>query len=133
MLTRLAHVTVIVRDQEQALRFYVDTLGMEKREDRTMGEFRWLTVAPKGSEVAIVLQKPSAPFQSPAEAERMLAQIGHGTTWVVETDDCKAEHAAMVAKGVTFRDPPKEMPWGISAVFEDLYGNPFNLLQVRPH
>jgi glyoxalase/bleomycin resistance protein/dioxygenase superfamily protein len=61
----------------------------------------------------------------------MLAQVGLGTTWVVETDDCRKEHAALAARGIKFRDEPKDMPWGVSAVFEDLYGNPYNLLELR--
>jgi predicted enzyme related to lactoylglutathione lyase len=133
MITKLVHVTVIVRDQDEALRFYTEKLGMEKREDRTMGNYRWLTVAPKGSDVAIVLQKPAAPFQQPEEIERMLAQVGQGTTWVVETDDCKQDYEAMKAKGVTFTSAPSDVPWGVSAVFQDLYGNKYNLLQPRPH
>jgi catechol 2,3-dioxygenase-like lactoylglutathione lyase family enzyme len=133
MLTKLAHVTVIVRDQEEALGFYTEKLGMEKREDRRMGDFRWLTVAPTGSDVAIVLQRPGAPFQTPEVAERMLANVGRGTTWVVETDDCRKDYTQMSAKGVKFRGEPEELPWGTSAVFEDLYGNPYNLLQIRAH
>jgi len=133
MLKRIGHVTVIVRDQDEALRFYTEQLGMEKREDRTMGAFRWLTVAPVGGDVAIVLQRPGAPFQSPEEVERMLARVGQGTAWVLETDDCKQDHAAMTARGVKFTSAPSEMPWGVSAVFEDLYGNRYNLLEPREH
>jgi len=134
MINRLAHVTVIVRDHDEALRFYTDQLGMKVREDRRMGEFRWLTVAPTtDSAVAIVLQKPSAPFQSPPEAEALLARVGQGTTWVLETDDCRGDAAAMKARGVRFTSEPSELPWGVSAVFEDLYGNKYNLLQPRPH
>ncbi len=133
MIQRIGHVTVIVHDQEDALRFYTDKLGMEKREDQRMGEFRWLTVAPRGGDVAIVLQKPSAPFQTPEEAKAMLARVGQGTTWVVETDDCRKDYEAMAAKGVKFREAPSEQPWGVSAVFEDLYGNKFNLLEPRAH
>jgi len=133
MITKLVHVTVIVRDQDEALRFYTEKLGMEKREDRTMGSYRWLTVAPKGSAVAIVLQKPAAPFQQPDEIERMLAEVGHGTTWVVETDDCKHDYEAMQGRGVTFTSAPSELPWGVSAVFQDLYGNKYNLLEPRQH
>ena len=132
-MNRIAHVTVIVRDQDEALRFYTQQLGMEVREDRTMGAYRWLTVAPKGSDAAIVLQKPSAPFQTPDEVERMLGRVGQGTMWVVETDDCKRDHDAMVGRGVKFPSAPSEMPWGTSAVFEDLYGNKVNLLQPRAH
>jgi len=133
MITKLVHVTVIVRDQEEALRFYTEKLGMEKREDRTMGAFRWLTVAPKGSDIAIVLQKPGAPFQEAAEAEAMLARVGQGTTWVVESDDCKKDYEALKGRGVTFTSPPSELPWGVSAVFQDLYGNKYNLLEPRAH
>jgi catechol 2,3-dioxygenase-like lactoylglutathione lyase family enzyme len=133
MITKLAHVTVIVRDQDEALRFYTDKLGMEKREDRRMGEFRWLTVAPKGAEVAIVLQRPGAPFHTPDEAARLLARVGEGTAWVVETDDCRKAHATMAANGVAFSSAPAELPWGVSAVFEDLYGNRYNLLEPRAH
>src|ERR1700709_1811045 len=131
MINRLGHVTVIVRDQDEALRFYTEQLGMEKREDRRMGEFRWLTVAPRGDGVAIGLPPPGAPFPSPEETGRMLARVGQGTAWVLETDDCRKDHEAMIARGVTFTSAPSEMPWGVSAVFEDLYGNRYNLLEPR--
>ena len=133
MINKLAHVTVIVRDQEEALRFYTEKLGMEKREDRRMGDYRWLTVAPAGSDVAIVLQVPSQAFKTAEEAARMLARVGQGTPWVLETDDCRNDHARLSAAGVTFNAPPSDMPWGVSAVFEDLYGNKYNLLERRPH
>src|SRR3954468_23998185 len=130
MIQRLTHVTVIVRDQDEALRFYTDQLGMVIRDDRRMGAFRWLTVTPSpDSPVAIVLQKPSAPYQTPAEAETMLARVGHGTMWVVETSDCRGTAEALKARGVKFTVEPEAMPWGVSAVFTDLYGNPYNLLQ----
>ncbi len=122
MLTKLGHVTVLVRDQDEALSFYTEKLGMEKRDDRTAGDFRWLTVAPKGGDTAIVLLRTE-----PARS----GDVGRGTTWVLETDDCRKEHAALAARGVKFRDEPQEMPWGVSAVFEDLYGNPYNLLELR--
>jgi len=131
MLTRLGHVTVIVRDQDEALRFYTEKLGMEKRQDQRMGEFRWLTVAPRGSDAAIVLQKPSAPFQTAEEATQMLDRVGQGTTWVLETDDCRKDHEVMAGKGVAFISAPQDLPWGVSAVFVDLYGNKYNLLQPR--
>src|SRR5215470_12625428 len=120
MLTKLGHVTVLVRDQDEALRSYTEKLGMEKRDDQKAGDFRWLTVAPRGADTAIVLLRPGEAAE--------IARVGQGTTWVVETDDCRKEHAAMAARGVKFRDEPHEMPWGVSAVFEDLYGNPYNLL-----
>jgi predicted enzyme related to lactoylglutathione lyase len=130
MMQRLTHVTVIVRDQDEALRFYTEQLGMVVRDDRRMGEFRWLTVAPsQDSPVAIVLQKPSAPYQAPAEVEDMLARVGHGTMWVVETRDCRGTAEALKARGVKLTTEPEDMPWGVSAVFTDLYGNPYNLLQ----
>lgn len=130
MIQKLAHVTVLVKDQEEALRFYTEKLGLEKRQDDRMGDFRWLTVAPPGQpDVAIVLQCPAAPFRSPEEEQRLLAQVGQGTIWVLETDDCKRDYELLTERGVKFRSAPERMPWGLSAVFEDLYGNPFNLLE----
>jgi predicted enzyme related to lactoylglutathione lyase len=127
---RLAHVTVLVTDQDEALRFYMEKLGLEKRHDERMGQFRWLTVALEGQrDVAIVLQRPGPPFQTPEQADELLSRVGEGTTWVFETDDCRGDYERLRARGVKFAGPPQDMPWGISAVFEDLYGNKFNLLQ----
>ena len=89
MIQKLAHVTVLVKDQEEALRFYTEKLGLEKRQDDRMGDFRWLTVAPPGQpDVAIVLQCPAAPFRSPEEEQRLLLK------WARERSGCSRRMTA---------------------------------------
>jgi predicted enzyme related to lactoylglutathione lyase len=120
----LTQVTVLVKDQDDALKFYTEKLGFEKRADMTGSGMRWLTVAPKGQKTPeIILLKADA-----AKA----ARVGQGTTWVIETDNCQGMYEAMQARGVKFVRPPEKLPWGIQAVLEDLYGNPYALIQPSP-
>jgi uncharacterized glyoxalase superfamily protein PhnB len=120
-----------VDDEEKALTWYRDVLGFVVRNDQVFGPgMRWLTVSPPNqSDVQIVLQKPNTMMHGEEEAAAMMGRIGQGTTTVLETDDCHADYARLSARGVHFSEAPSEMPWGISAVFEDLYGNSYNLLQ----
>lgn len=130
MITRIAHVTIVVRDQEEALRFYTEKLGFEKRDDQRMGEFRWLTVGPaQQPDLAVVLHRPAPPMHTPEEAEAILAKVGDNPMWVLASDDCHGDYERLRGNGVKFVSVPESKPWGISAVFEDLYGNRFNLLQ----
>ena len=123
MITGPHHVTVLVRDQEQAVRFYVDILGFEKIADDTFGPgMRWLVVAPKGqAQPHIVLNKTFDPA--------MENRIGKLSGWVFHTDNCQATYADLKAKGVKFTEKPTSHVWGVQALFEDLYGNQFVLLQ----
>jgi predicted enzyme related to lactoylglutathione lyase len=122
-MKKLSHVTVLVKDQDEALRWYTEKLGFTKKQDEAFGPgMRWLTIAVPGDELEVVLQKPS---------EERMAEVGNGTPWVLETDDCREDFERLKANGVEFRNPPSEMPWGTSAVFHDLYGNAFNLVQRR--
>jgi predicted enzyme related to lactoylglutathione lyase len=130
-ITRLVQVTILVHDQDAALAFYVDKLGFEKREDRTFGGFRWLTVAPAGNhDIAIVLEKPGDDMGE-ARRQQLAAQIGQAPSWVLDTADCNAAYETLKARGVEFLSPPKKMPYGVEAVFKDLYGNSFALIQHR--
>jgi predicted enzyme related to lactoylglutathione lyase len=133
MIKRLARVTILVRDQDEALRFYTQALGLEKKADQRFGPgMRWLTVAPKDQmEVEIVLQPPASALHGEEGAKRMLDRVGQGTTWVFYTDDCRKDYETLRARGVRFTREPQEQPYGIEALFEDLYGNPFSLLQPR--
>jgi predicted enzyme related to lactoylglutathione lyase len=119
---KLSKLTVLVKDQDAAKAFYVDKLGMKVVRDdaKTVPGYRWLTVAPPGAEVEIVLG-----LAKKDEAE----QVGKGTTWVFDTDDVKGLAKSLKDRGVTFAQEPTLMPWGWSAVFSDLYGNKFNLFQ----
>lgn len=131
MLTRLTHFTVLVADDDEALAWYRDVLGFVVRDDQTFGPgMRWITVSPPNqSELRIVLQKPNPAMHGDAQAAAMQQRIGQGTTTVLETDDCQGDFALLSARGVHFSAPPFEMAWGTSAVFQDLYGNSYNLLQ----
>ncbi|HKA90976.1 MAG TPA: VOC family protein [Haliangiales bacterium] len=119
-IQRLSHVTVLVHDQDEALRFYTERLGFDKRDDVTMGDFRWLTVVPRGGDVAIVLQRA---------VDGRAAQVGKGTTWVLQVDDVLRTYEELLARGVKFRGEPSRQPWGTEVACEDLYGNTFDLVE----
>lgn len=131
MITHLARVTLVVRDQEEALRFYTETLGFEKRADVQFGPgARWLTIAPpQQHELEIVLQQPDAAMHGQERAEELLVGIGKSPTWVLYTTDCRGDYARLLERDVRFVSPPTEQPYGLEAVFLDLYGNSYSLLQ----
>jgi len=121
MITKLTLVTVLVRDQDEALRWFTEILGLRKLQDAPYGNgLRWLVVAPEGqSDFGIVLQKP--------EPEKM-GQVGKGTTWVFRVDNLDETWETLSARGVRLVSPPAKMPWGRQAIFEDLYGNRYALM-----
>ena len=128
-IRRIAQVTIVVEDQDQALRYYVDKLGFEKRQDQTMGAFRWVTVAPpEQKDLEVVLEKPTGEMGE-ARKKQLAMQIGQAPAWVFETPDCKAAYETLKARGVEFVTPPQKLPYGTQAVFKDLYGNTFALVQ----
>ncbi len=133
MIKKLTHVTILVRDLDESLRWYTEKLGFEKRSDEIFGPgVRWLTIGlPAQPQLEFVLQKPEPAFHGEELAGALTNRIGQGTTWVLETDDCRKTYAELVARGVKFAGPPEEIAWGVSTVFEDLYGNPFNLVEPR--
>jgi len=127
-----------VHDQDEALAFYTQKVGMEVRQDVTMaemGDFRWLTVGPAGQpDVAIVLMAiPGPPVFDAETAEQirtLTAKGGAGTVFLV-TDDCQADYEQMRSRGVEFTETPEERPYGIDAGFRDPSGNNVRLTQVR--
>jgi catechol 2,3-dioxygenase-like lactoylglutathione lyase family enzyme len=132
MLTKVTQVSLLVRDQEEALKWYTEKLGLEVRADSPFpgGEGRWLTIAPKGQqELEIVLEPPEWGLESDSETKAQM--VGKAPGWVITTDDCRQDYEVLNARGVKFVSPPEELPWGISAVFEDLYGHQHNLLEPR--
>jgi catechol 2,3-dioxygenase-like lactoylglutathione lyase family enzyme len=129
---RLACITIWVRDYDEALRFYTEKLGFEKKMDETFGPgARWLTVSPKGQDMQIVLQKPEPAMHGEARAKEMSERVGKNPTGVLATDDFQKAYETLLARGVKFSSPPKEMQWGKQAVLEDLYGNAYALVE-RP-
>jgi len=134
---KIATAQVWVHDQDVALDFYTQKLGMEVRSDVTlpeMGDFRWLTVAPTGQEdVAIVLMAiPGAPVMDEATADQVRELMGKGFAGTVflTTDDCQASYEELKARGVEFTEAPEERPYGIDCGFRDPSGNSFRLTQI---
>jgi catechol 2,3-dioxygenase-like lactoylglutathione lyase family enzyme len=137
-MIKLSHTQVWVHDQDEALAFYTDKLGMEVRADVTlpeMGDFRWLTVGPPGQEdIAITLMAiPGAPVMDDATAEevRDLMSKGFAGTIFLTTDDVHASYEELKGRGVEFTETPEERPYGIDSGFRDPSGNSFRLTQVR--
>lgn len=125
-IQKVSHVSVVVRDQEEALQWYTEMLGFEKRMDNsdTVPGFRWLTVGARvQADLQIVLLK--------ARDEEEMKRIGQGTMWVLETEDCRRTSKELSGRGVKFTSTPEDVPWGVSVCFEDLYGNPYNLVEPR--
>jgi len=126
---KLTHAPILVSDQDRALAFYTEVLGFEKRADyQQPGRPRWLTVAPKGEEVELILVKGTYTIdpRPPAYAE------SGGNHIVFHTNDCRADFTALTARGLKFKDPaPVEAPYGITAYFTDPDGNHFALLQPK--
>src|SRR6185437_5100786 len=122
MITRLARVTIYVHDQDEALAFYTEKLGLEKRSDVTFGPgARWLTVAPAGqTDFEILLQSPVPAMHGEEFAQKISERVGQGTTWVFFTDDCRADYETLKGRGVSFSSEPQEQPYGVEAVFQDL-------------
>ena len=134
----IANAQLWVHDQDEALAFYTDKLGMEVRSDVTlpeMGDFRWLTVGPPGQDdVAIVLMAiPGAPVmddETAAEVRSLVAKGFAGTVFLT-TDDCHASYEELKRRGVEFVEAPEDRPYGIDSGFRDPSGNHLRLTQVR--
>lgn len=130
MAMLLNYVTIIVRDYDEALNWYVNQLGLEKRMDLKNGDIRWLTVGfPGQKSPEIILQKPTVSEYDKAVQDRKLSQIGNNPTWILAVDDCRQTVADLKSRGVNVVEEPKESKWGISALISDLYGNLFSLNQ----
>ena len=126
----LGLVSLVVHDYDEALAFYVGTLGFDLVEDSEVPEQakRWVVVRPPGTgRGAILLARASTPEQ----VEHVGNQTGGRVFLFLYTDDFERDYAAYRAKGVEFVRPPQDMPYGRVAVFRDLYGNLWNLLQPR--
>lgn len=123
-------LSLVVRDYDEAIRFYVQTLGFELREDIHFAEQdkRWVVVAPPGSgESGILLARAS----NAQQASRVGNQTGGRVFLLLYTDDFWRDFRSYQAKGVVFKEEPREEAYGTVAVFEDLYGNLWDLLQPK--
>jgi len=135
-MIKIASSHLWVHDQEVALKFWTDKVGMEVRQDVTLPDenFRWLTVGPPGQDdVSIVLMAvPGEPVMDDATRRQVLdltAKGFAGTVFLV-TDDIEKSYREMVERGVEFTEPPTQMPYGIDSGFRDPSGNSARLTQI---
>jgi predicted enzyme related to lactoylglutathione lyase len=137
-MIKIANAQLWVNDQDEALAFYTQKLGMQVQIDVTMpemGDFRWLTVAPAGQpDVAIVLMAiPGPPVMDDESAEQLRTVMAKGFAGTVflTTDDCQSSYEELRSRGVEFTETPEERPYGIDSGFRDPSGNNIRLTQVR--
>ena len=126
----LAYVALVVRDYDEALAFFTEKLRFVVVEDLPVPdqEKRWVVVAPRGGGTGLVLARAAAPAQEAAVGN----QTGGRVSFFLHTDDFWRDHARMTAAGVRFVRAPEVQPYGTVAVFEDLYGNLWDLLELHP-
>ena len=133
MLTGISHHTVYVLDQEEALTFYCGKLGFEITSDVDLGFMRWLTIAlPSEPGRQIMLEVPGPPFaddDTAAQLRDLMTKGALGAAAILTTDDCRATHEELRAKGVEFTEEPTEQPYGIDCALRDPFGNHVRITQ----
>ena len=135
---KIANAHLWVHDQDAALAFYTEKLGMEVRSDVTLpelGDFRWLAVSPQGQEdVSIVLMaipgEPVMDNETKKQIEELMAKGFAGSVFLT-TDDCRGEYETLRERGVEFTEAPEERPYGIDAGFRDPSGNHIRLTELK--
>ncbi len=129
MPQQLGAVTFLVRDYDEAIAFFTGKMGFALAEDTSLGgDKRWVRVAPPGSAgPGLLLAKAATPEQQTAVG----AQAGGRVFLFLQTDDFARDYGAMVAAGIKFDEVPRHEPYGTVAVFRDLYGNKWDLLELR--
>lgn len=135
MIRRLSHATIYVSDHDEALAFYRDKLGFEVRNDVSLGDFRWLTVAPPDQgdlELVLMETQPSDMMdeETVGQLRELLAKGALGTG-VFEVEDCRKTYEDLSSKGVEFVSEPSEQPYGVEAIMRDPFGNWFSMTQPR--
>ena len=130
MKKAIVHVALVVRDYDEAIRFYTEKLDFSLVEDtyQPAQDKRWVVVAPPGSGgTSLLLAKASNQEQQAFVGK----QTGGRVFLFLNTDDFWRDYQTMLSRGIHFVRPPKEEPYGTVAVFEDLYGNLWDLLELR--
>ncbi|MFE2282986.1 VOC family protein [Streptomyces sp. NPDC059443] len=127
MPTHIALTALVVRDYDEAIDFYTRALGFELAEDTERPDgSRWVVVRPPGAKESALLL---ARAKDDAQRSRVGDQTGGRVGFFLYTDDFAADHARMTAEGVRFLEEPRHEPYGSVVVFQDLYGNRWDLLQ----
>jgi catechol 2,3-dioxygenase-like lactoylglutathione lyase family enzyme len=129
MSQRIAHLTLVVRDYDEAIEFFTNAMGFELLEDTRLDpQKRWVLVGPKGSTGTSLLLAEAATQE---QRDSIGNQTGGRVFLFLETDDFWSDYHRMVAAGVRFKEQPREESYGIVAVFEDLCGNKWDLIQRK--
>lgn len=127
MYTAITHHGIYVLDQDEALDFYVNKLGLEVRTDMDLGFMRWLTVGvPGDADREILLEKPGPPAISEEAAEQvrdLLTKGAMGLALILRTDDCYRTYEELKSRGVEFTQEPTEQPYGVDCEVRDPFGN----------
>lgn len=128
MSIHISSFALVVSDYNQAIAYYTEILGFELREDspRENGK-RWVLVAPIGAQTSILLAKATTESQGQFVGNQTGGRVG----FFLHTDDFKRDYALYLARGVKFCEEPRYEQYGSVAVFEDLYGNRWDLLQLH--
>ena len=122
-------VTLVVADYDEAIGFYVDQVGFRLVEDSDQGDGkRWVVVAPPGDGAGLLLARADGP----AQVARVGDQTGGRVALFLRTSDFTSDHARMVSAGVRFVEEPRQEAYGTVAVFEDIYGNRWDLIEPEP-
>ena len=127
---RIGHLTLLVRDYDEAIAFFTQSLGFTLIEDTPRpGGKRWVVVAPPASpHHGLLLARAATPDQQ----ARIGNQAGGRVIAFLHTTDFWNDYASMKAKGIAFEEQPRQEPYGAVAVFRDLYGNRWDLLEAKP-
>ena len=124
-MQRLSTLSILVPTYDAGLAFFVDQLGFDLLEDTDQGHKRWIKVAPKGAETAFLIAQATTPEQIAA-----IGNQGGGRVWLIlETDNFVRDHAAFIANGIHFEEQPRHEPYGTVAVFNDPFGNRWDLIE----
>ena len=129
MAQAIGYVALVVRDYDEALNYFTQILGFELIEDTPLSDGkRWVLVAPPNSKSTCLLLARAVTAE---QASRVGNQTGGRVFLFLHTDDFWRDYRALMDRGVKFQQPPREESYGTVAVFEDLYGNRWDLLQLR--
>jgi len=122
----LSALTLIIPDYDDAIAYYTRTLGFTLLEDIDQGSKRWVRIAPSPTaQTGIILAEPST-----SEQQKAIGSQGAGRVWLfLETQDFAADHARLLTNGVHFEERPRHEPYGTVAVFQDRYGNRWDLIE----
>jgi catechol 2,3-dioxygenase-like lactoylglutathione lyase family enzyme len=135
MFNAIGTVSLWVHDQDEALAFYTEKLGLETRSDVSLaelGDFRWLTVGVPGQDLDVALMAiPGAPVFDDETAGQVRTLMGKGAagTLFLATDDCRRDYEELKGRGVEFSEEPSDRPYGVDAALNDPSGNSIRLVQ----